>query len=486
MKTLALCLSTMLAIITTSYAQNTPWPASGNVGIGTTSPGAKLEIAVPTNGADGLQISRPGSPTWQLMNYGPFYIQEAGIGPRLAVAPGGNVGIGTAAPRGKLDINGTTVIHNGLIQHVLPDLVGPQNGSESYRNEIGRMGVNQHHWGASGVITIELFQTSFSAGAYQKWYVMAGYQNFAGSAKLVEQYGYSQYARVTLGDPVLTGTSYAGYPNQYIPIYVDVSYYSNWRIKITHCWNLTDSAVPENSQFKFFDAPSQTTVSGVATAPATESEICGNQSVTGSLGIGGVSNPSTPLVVNGGPQGTAGWNKTSTLQAVYPVQIFNSNGTKWAGMGYDFGVGLKFWVNGSSDDLAGTGLLGLTLLNNGNFGVGTASPSEKLSVNGKIRAKEVIVETTGWSDHVFADSYQLLSLSEVEQHIKTEKHLPGVPSAQEVAAKGVSVGDMQAILLAKIEEITLHQIAQEKELAALRTEVTTLKAENTQLKAQNK
>jgi hypothetical protein len=112
--------------------------------------------------------------------------------------------------------------------------------------------------------------------------------------------------------------------------------------------------------------------------------------------------------------------------------------------------------------------------NTGNVGIGTTSPTEKLSVNGRIRAKEVIVETTGWSDHVFADSYKLQSLSEVEQHIKTEKHLPGVPSAQEVADKGVSVGDMQAILLAKIEELTLHQIAQEKEIARLREREATL------------
>jgi metal-dependent hydrolase (beta-lactamase superfamily II) len=113
----------------------------------------------------------------------------------------------------------------------------------------------------------------------------------------------------------------------------------------------------------------------------------------------------------------------------------------------------------------------------GNVGIGTTNPTEKLAVNGKIRAKEVIVDT-GWSDYVFAKNYKLASLSEVEQHIQTLGHLPGVPSAQEVAEKGVSVGDMQAVLLAKIEELTLHVIAQQKELSALRAKVTTLEIKN--------
>jgi hypothetical protein len=112
----------------------------------------------------------------------------------------------------------------------------------------------------------------------------------------------------------------------------------------------------------------------------------------------------------------------------------------------------------------------LSVRETGNIGVGTSNPTHKLSVNGTIKTKEVIVETVGWSDHVFADDYALQPLAEVETHIKERKHLPGIPSAKEVAAQGVSIGEMQAKLLAKIEEITLHQIAQQKEIAALRAE----------------
>ena len=115
----------------------------------------------------------------------------------------------------------------------------------------------------------------------------------------------------------------------------------------------------------------------------------------------------------------------------------------------------------------------------GNVGIGTINPTHKLAVNGTIKAKEVIVETTGWSDYVFADDYTLAPLSEVEAHIKTNKHLPGIPSAAQVSEQGISVGDMQAKLLAKIEELTLHQIAQEKRIAAL-------EAENKRLRSQPK
>jgi hypothetical protein len=111
----------------------------------------------------------------------------------------------------------------------------------------------------------------------------------------------------------------------------------------------------------------------------------------------------------------------------------------------------------------------------GNVGIGTTNPGAyKLAVKGKIRAEEIVVDT-GWADYVFEDDYRLAPLAEVESHIKAKKHLPGIPSAAEVAEHGVSMGDMQSKLLSKVEELTLHLIAQEKELAALRREVSALK-----------
>jgi hypothetical protein len=107
----------------------------------------------------------------------------------------------------------------------------------------------------------------------------------------------------------------------------------------------------------------------------------------------------------------------------------------------------------------------LTLLGSGNVGINTAQPTHTLTVNGAIRAREVIVDSD-WADYVFADDYKLQSLDEVERHIKNTKHLPGIPAAGEVARQGVSLGDMQTLLLSKIEELTLHQIELNKRLNA--------------------
>jgi hypothetical protein len=110
----------------------------------------------------------------------------------------------------------------------------------------------------------------------------------------------------------------------------------------------------------------------------------------------------------------------------------------------------------------------------GNVGIGTTDPTYPLSVNGTVEAKEVIVQT-GWSDYVFDPHYHLAPLSEVERAIKDQNHLPGMPSAKEVAEHGVKMGEMEAKLLAKIEELTLHQIDQEKHIERLDDEINELR-----------
>ena len=116
----------------------------------------------------------------------------------------------------------------------------------------------------------------------------------------------------------------------------------------------------------------------------------------------------------------------------------------------------------------------LFLGDTGNVGIGTNIPQYKLAVNGTIGAKDVIVTNTGWADYVFRPGYRLRPLSEVGAYIQAHRRLPDIPSEAEVKEKGVSVGEMQAKLLAKIEELTLHMIQQEKENRELRERLARL------------
>jgi len=93
----------------------------------------------------------------------------------------------------------------------------------------------------------------------------------------------------------------------------------------------------------------------------------------------------------------------------------------------------------------------------GSVGIGTTNPQQLLDVAGTMAARENIVTQTG-ADYVFDPAYRLAPLSEVADYIKENHHLPDVPSAQEMQKNGASVGDMQAKLLAKVEELTLHMI----------------------------
>jgi hypothetical protein len=174
---------------------------------------------------------------------------------------------------------------------------------------------------------------------------------------------------------------------------------------------------------------------------------------SGALGLGTanptaaleISKASTPLALSYGPE-----------PAVYNLkinQVVTSSVVRWS-----------FDQRNANNDYPNT-----LVFDRGNVGIGTTNPTQKLSVNGTIRAKEVIVDTN-WADYVFEPNYRLAPLNEVESAIKQDGHLPGVPSAREIAERGVSVGEMQAKLLEKMEEMTLHLISHEKELAALRRE----------------
>jgi len=392
MRTFAIFLVS-LAATTVAYAQNT-FPISGNVGVGTTSPGAKLDISA--GSTNGLQITTANESPWGFLlkntsySGGAFSIYQSNdgwigmfanypSGSSLFMGPNGNiglnpnsgnVGIGTTSPNTKLQVNGA------ILSSVLntPQLI------------LGSGGVNY------GLIQND------TTGVWSLGY----------GANLS-----------TLGTPVLS-------------------------------WN-----------------------SG------------------GNVGIG-LTNPAAKLEVKGTATFDGAVTNTNGGYYYSPYNGTIAFGLNAPGVSY-LGIGSILAASGKSalalghcSTAMGTLVPDLTVVESGNVGIGTTNPTEKLSVKGRIRAQEVVVDNNNWSDYVFADDYKLQSLSEVEAQIKTNKHLPGVPSTQEVAEKGVSIGDMQAVLLAKIEELTLRQIAQAKHQQAQDERIAALEAENTHLKSQLK
>jgi hypothetical protein len=150
--------------------------------------------------------------------------------------------------------------------------------------------------------------------------------------------------------------------------------------------------------------------------------------------------------------------------------VFYGGGEKIIGTA-DYG--LQFLTNNSTPRMI--------IRNDGSIGIGTTlqtNPNNyKLAVKGTIGAQAVKVEvsSTAWSDYVFLPEYKLRPLYEVEHFIKQNHHLPEVPSAEEIEKEGIDVAQMDAMLLKKIEELTLYMIEQNKKLEELKKENEDLK-----------
>jgi hypothetical protein len=131
--------------------------------------------------------------------------------------------------------------------------------------------------------------------------------------------------------------------------------------------------------------------------------------------------------------------------------------------------GLNFWKPYSSGSGGANNIL--FLRNDGNIGIGTQQTHNyKLAVNGKILCTELKVQLEKeWGDYVFDKSYKLRPLHEVEKYITENKHLPEVPSAEEVKANGLNMGEMNTLLMKKVEELTLYIISQQKQIDELKS-----------------
>ncbi|RXK82903.1 TMF family protein [Filimonas effusa] len=183
-------------------------------------------------------------------------------------------------------------------------------------------------------------------------------------------------------------------------------------------------------------------------------------------------------------------NNSKTGQGANCWKLYNMTGTygdalcfwKYHANGTNGGPQLQLFDNGTSHFNGDLTLSG-NQVNYGNMSIGTTASQKNLSVNGNITTRKIKVTQIGWPDYVFDSSYQLPSLSHVETFIKENKHLPEVPSAAEVKKEGLDLGENQAILLKKIEELTLYIIGQNKQISQQNKKIESMEKQIAALQA---
>jgi len=167
-------------------------------------------------------------------------------------------------------------------------------------------------------------------------------------------------------------------------------------------------------------------------------------------------------------------NGRNGLEMITHTNVTNSFGVRLY-TGTDTGMnGLLIQTANPSNSLENLDYTTRLAINlEGNVGIGTIAPDEKLTVKGKIHTQEVRVDMAGplVPDYVFANDYKLKSLQEVEDFIKENKHLPEIPSAQEIEKKGLMLAEMNMSLLKKMEEMTLYMIEQNKKIENLEKKI---------------
>lgn len=220
----------------------------------------------------------------------------------------------------------------------------------------------------------------------------------------------------------------------------------------------------------------------------------------GNVGIGTINPGNYKLAINGSQQSLNFGSSSLNLEQQYvdfggqnlvgASTLFKTNdGTNSWTLGAIGGVvgtpgnianypgGLAFFTKVADNNTTTAPLERMRIDANGWVGIGTAHPDQKLTVAGTIHSSEVTVDTKiPVPDYVFQPSYKLSDLPSVEEYVKKYHHLPEIPSAAEIEKDGLKLGEMNTLLLRKVEELTLYLIEKDKQATEQQKKINELEA----------
>ncbi len=421
-------------------------PGSANVGIGTTSPTARLEVAgtaqIKLNGNPGLEIRSSGGGS-AYIDFSDDDVSDYDMRLRLTgdeslTIEGGNLGIGTAYPAAKLDVVGLIC-----------------GDSLSISGAVMGEGFSAWDTNASNDLTTTTAFSGDVSGVYNSITVIDDSHNHTDS-------------RIADNISIDNGRLYAPSGTGKVGIGT-----TNPSTKLDVAGIITGTGLTVNGSISGsgFDGWDKNASNDLTVATGFSGDVSGPYD--------------NLIVINDSHTHTD--STISDHISIDNGRLYAPDGSGSVGIGTD-NPGSKLSVNGSlsvGSSYAGTAAPVDGMIIEGKVGIGTTTTATgyKLSVDGKIMCEEVMVQNSAaWPDYVFKDDYELITLSELEKCIARNGRLPGLPSAQEVENGGIQLGFMQAKLLEQIEILTLHTIQQSREINVLKDEVCRLKTLNSEMK----
>ncbi|MCB9191553.1 MAG: hypothetical protein H6602_07810 [Flavobacteriales bacterium] len=432
----------------------------------------------------------------------------------MVVLKNGNTGLGTSTPTATLDVVGDIKFTGDLIKNGVP-FTGSNwsvSGSNIYRNT-GMVGIGTSTPSSPlSVRTTTEIATTFIINSYVGIATAMGTYSAANGNGTGEKWGGAFEAINGSGINIgVRGFATGGSVN-YGGYFIGKGYFSDnvgigntspsYSLDVTGDINLTgellQNGVPMAGVWSSSGNNTYRSSGNVGVgndSPSYPLDVDGTTATTRALNV---ENPYTGAANSYGIYASAPQGGTGTKHGVYSVAeggavsghayaVRGSVSTAGAGNAYaghfnasSGGTGTKFGVWTSGADYGLYVASGKSYFNADGITIGTTTQATgyMLSVDGKVLCEELKVEdSSNWPDFVFEEAHILPDLYETEAFITENKHLPQVPSKSEVEENGFMVGEMQKILLQKIEEITLHTIRQQKELDLLKEENRLLKAQ---------